>query len=123
MSGDILKDPFGPDVAMPRIDHVMVDEQVQMQRYLAEIALEDLRLLPDPSARRVRPGSLLDQYQKTAAAEHAAEAAGAPTHGPADEIDTAATVGTGAIVMRPAVSDFEPPRASVPASGVKPGET
>jgi len=66
-------DPNGP--GMPRIEHAVVDEQQQMQQYLAEIAMEDLRLLPDPSRRRVRKGSLLHQYQVSAAAEHAQEAA------------------------------------------------
>lgn len=69
--------PFDIPEGVPRLEHAIVDEQTQMTRYLAEIAMEDIALLPHPSARRVRPGGLLDQYRKSAEAEHAAEAANA----------------------------------------------
>lgn len=104
MSGDILKDPFGPDVAMPRIEHAVVDEQMQIQQYLADIALEDLRLLPDPSARRVRPGSLLDSYNRDVAARHAVEALNEIA--PVEEVVVEEV--------------YRSVKASVPAAGVSP---
>lgn len=59
-------DPFGPGNA-PRIEHAIIDEETQMMRYLAEIAMADLELLPPESARRVRPDSLLAAYRTRAA--------------------------------------------------------
>jgi hypothetical protein len=66
-------DPFSPGNAL-RIEHAIVDEETQMQRYLAEIAMEDLRLLPDPSARKVRPDSLLAAYMSHVAVRLTIEA-------------------------------------------------
>ena|SRR5688572_2924964 len=94
-----------PD-GMPRIEHAVVDEETQMQRYLAEVAMEDIALLPHPSARRVRPGGLLDQYRKLADAEHAIEAANAR----AEVVDIEEIV----------VSEVH--RTSVPAAGYRPEE-
>jgi hypothetical protein len=96
---------FDPASA-PRIEHAIVDEETQTQRYLAEIAMEDLRLLPDPSARRVRPGSLLDKYKKDVAAQHAQEA----------QNDRAEVSGIDEVVLE------EVSRTSVP-SVPPPGET
>lgn len=45
--------PFQP----PQIVNSQVDEESQMQRYLAEIAMEDIRLLPD-TQRGDRTGTL-----------------------------------------------------------------
>lgn len=70
-----------------------------MQRYLADIAMADLELLPPESARRVRPGGLLEQYQKIAAAEHAVEAAAEPDP----------TVGVGRDLIPPEATDFKKP--------------
>ena len=67
--------PFDIPEGMPRIEHAIVDEETQMMRYLAELAMEDIALLPHPSARRVRPGSLAAQYQEYVKREHALEAA------------------------------------------------
>lgn len=53
--------------------HVQVDQDMQMMQYLADIAMEDLALLPDPSRRRVREGSLAAQYQADALSRHRAE--------------------------------------------------
>lgn len=68
----IFDDPFtAPDGSL--ITAAVVDEQMQMQRYLVEMALMDLEMLPDPSKRLVRPGSLLAAYQADVAARQAAE--------------------------------------------------
>ena len=64
-------DPNGPGA--PRIEHAIVDEQMQLQQYLADIAMADLELLPPESERRVRPGGLLAQYRTYAAEQHAIE--------------------------------------------------
>lgn len=69
----IFDDPFtAPDGSL--ITAAVVDEQMQMQRYLVEMALMDLEMLPDPSRRRVRPGSLAEAYRTDVAARHAIEA-------------------------------------------------
>jgi hypothetical protein len=49
--------PFDIPEGMPRIEHAIVDEETQMMRYLAEIAMEDIRLLPD-TPRGDRTGTL-----------------------------------------------------------------
>ncbi len=49
----------------PRMEHVVIDEETQMQRYLAEIAMEDLLLLS--GKRREWPGGLMAQYRRTVA--------------------------------------------------------
>ncbi|HNB27200.1 MAG TPA: hypothetical protein PLR41_09600 [Alphaproteobacteria bacterium] len=72
MSG-IFDDPFtAPDGS--RIVSTIIDEETQLQRYLVDMALTDLELLPDPSRRRVRPGSLAEAYRTDVAARHAIEA-------------------------------------------------
>lgn len=43
-------------------------------RYLAEIAMADIEMLPPESNRRVRPGSLLAQYKVDVAERRALEA-------------------------------------------------
>lgn len=98
---------FDPDgTGAPRIEHAIVDEQTQLQRYLADIAMADLELLPPESARRVRPGGLLEQYRAIAAAQHAAEALD-PVVDLANEIlrDTSEPPGRG-------VADFVPQASS-----------
>jgi hypothetical protein len=56
----------------PRMDHVIIDEETQMQKYLAEIAMEDLLLLS--GTRRERPNGLMAQYKRNVAVDLAAEA-------------------------------------------------
>lgn len=72
MSG-IFDDPFTtPDGS--RIVSTIIDEETQLQRYLVDMALTDLEMLPDPSRRRVRPGSLAEAYRTDVPARHAIEA-------------------------------------------------
>lgn len=60
------------DFLLPRLEHVMVDEETQMQKYLAEIAMEDLLLAS--GTRTERPDGLLAQYKRMVAVEHEKEA-------------------------------------------------
>lgn len=53
----------------PKIEHAIVDEEVQMQRYLADIAMEDMLL--STSGRRERPNGMLAAYRQYADEEHA----------------------------------------------------
>lgn len=94
------------DFKPPEMTHVVIDEDMQMQKYLADIAMEDIMLSPPPSAREDRPGGLMAQYRKMVADQHAIEAAGGDV--PAvEEVDIGATVGLGGgFVTRPAVIDF-----------------
>ena len=62
------------DFIPPRMEHVVIDEQQQMQKYLAEIAMEDLLLAT--GKRTERPDGLMASYKKIVAAQHEAEAAG-----------------------------------------------
>lgn len=68
------------DFIPPRMEHVIIDEETQMQRYLADIAMEDILLTG--GKRTERPGGLMAQYRRLAAAELAAEAAGKSTEWP-----------------------------------------
>jgi hypothetical protein len=77
--------PFDPGPAgMPLIDFVEVDPEVQADRYLTAIALHDLEMLPDPSARRVRPGGMLEAYRKHADRVRAAQEGDSPENLVAD---------------------------------------
>lgn len=103
-------DPFAAG-NMPRIEHAIIDEETQTMRYLAEIAKEDLALLPPESARKVRPDSLLASYRADVAARHAAEANGGTAPDPAPEaVDIGASVGTGVLVIGPQVAEFKKPQ-------------
>lgn len=59
---------------VPDMTHVVIDSDLQMQKYLADIAMEDILLSPPASARKERPDGLMAKYRKSAAAEHAIEA-------------------------------------------------
>lgn len=75
-----------PD-GMPRIEHAIVDEETVMQRYLADVAMEDILLSPPMSARRVRPGSLLAQYRQDVAERQVQETTfSAPREQPVETI-------------------------------------
>ncbi len=56
----------------PRLEHVVIDEETQMQRYLAEIAMEDILLAG--GKRRERPNGLMAQYKRWASDLDATEA-------------------------------------------------
>lgn len=84
----------------PRMEHVVIDEEMQMQKYLAEIAMEDLLLAPDK--RTERPDGLMARYKR-----EIAKNGGVTQDNPmAEEIDGGAAVGLGVIVKVPVVIDF-----------------
>jgi hypothetical protein len=64
--------PFDIPEGMPRIEHAAVDEQAQMMRYLAEMAMEDIALLPD-TPRGDRFGTLARHKAGQAAREASPE--------------------------------------------------
>lgn len=99
-------DPFGLRNA-PRIEHAIIDEETQMMRYLADIAMADLELLPPESARRVRPDSLLAQYRADVAARHVVEGDGGTADDPAPySLDQERSMGTGVMTTGPKVAEF-----------------
>lgn len=113
-------DPFaGPGA--PRIEHAIVDEETQMMRYLADIAMADLELLPPESARKVRPDSLLASYRADVAARHKIEESGGVALDPAPGIvdglvvvagsddKIMAVVGSGKMYGGPQVAEFKKP--------------
>lgn len=57
----------------PRLEHVIIDEEMQMQRYLAEIAMEDILL--SGGKRTERPDGMMARYRKYAEERHAQEMA------------------------------------------------
>ena len=94
------------DFAPPRLEHVVIDEQQQMQKYLADIAMEDLLLAT--GKRTERPNGLMAKYKNSVAAQHASEETGGSANPMAEEIDIGATIGLGGgLVKVPAVVDFE----------------
>ena len=96
----------GDPLAGYRVDHVQVDEETQTLRYLADIAMMDLELLPDPSKRRVREGSLAEAYQNDVAARHALEKANDAA--PVEELR----------IETVSIEEYSQP--SVPQAGVQP---
>lgn len=106
MSGDFINKPV-VNIDAAGAPHVQVDENQQTLQYLADIALEDLRLLPDPSARRVRPGSLLAAYQADVAEKHAIEADGGKLDPAPEKLDIATSAMTGQWVAVPLVEEFK----------------
>lgn len=57
----------------PEIVNVQIDEESQMQKYLADIALHDLQYSTE-KVNKAKLGSLRDQYAKNCALRHAEEA-------------------------------------------------
>lgn len=57
----------------PEILNVQMDEESQMQKYLADIALHDLQYSTE-KANKAKPGSLRAQYAELCALRHTEEA-------------------------------------------------